>query len=756
MNSKKLFSPVYLLALLVLCAIGFRSHAQSTPDPGLMGPHAVVKAEYNLGDQTYIAPSAAMFPFPMEERGSVHYPADLSSGPFPVLLWLHGRHSTCYDTVTMVDNSVWPCTGRKKSIISYAGYDYAAATMASHGYIVISISANSINANDGALSDAGMNARGVLMQHHLDLWNTWNTTGGAPFGTTFVGKLDLKNIGTMGHSRGGEGAIFQAEYNRTLGSPYGIKAILTLAPVDFYRHFVNNIPLLDIAPYCDGDVSDLEGVHFYDDARYSDLTDQSPKHTILLMGANHNFFNTVWTPNWKIGGGADDWGDYGWSDADAQCGILKKSRFDTTKQRNSYNTYAAAFYRVYLGHENQFAPILTVNDTRPPVSSTLDSSNVFVSYLPGKSDRMDINRVDFLTDLSTNTLTGTVTETGLSAGDICNGTTMPLCILGSDPAQEPHQQGLGEMRMTWSSAGGAYENAIPQASQNFSGYQNLTFRAAVNFASTLSSVKSVDYSVQIIDSAGNIGTQQVSAHTNAMFYEPGTEAGDLPKTVLNTVNIPLSSYKGVDLTKIRKVKFLFDKTAAAGILVSDLAVVNPVCGNMINAWKDSLGKVHDMHFTNQSTHSPADNVTYTWNFGDPASGAANTSTLASPAHTYPTKAGTYTACLYVKITRAAGSTLPTCVDTVCTTFTLAPVSVRDVENYSTISIIPNPARDYLQISGAAPTDVLRLTDLYGRVVLTQQLTETTVRLPLTLASGIYYATVMTATGNVNQKIVITR
>ena len=71
-------------------------------------------------------------------------------------------------------------------------------------------------------------------------------------------------------------------------------------------------------------------------------------------------------------------------------------------------------------------------------------------------------------------------------------------------------------------------------------------------------------------------------------------------------------------------------------------------------------------------------------------------------------------------------------------------------------IIPNPAKDYLQINGAEKTDVLRLTDLYGRVVFTKVLAEPVVHLPQTLANGIYYATIITATGNVYEKIVITK
>ena len=44
----------------------------------------------------------------------------------------------------------------------------------------------------------------------------YNTTGGAPFGTKFVGKLDMTRIGTMGHSRGGEGVVYNALLNLSL------------------------------------------------------------------------------------------------------------------------------------------------------------------------------------------------------------------------------------------------------------------------------------------------------------------------------------------------------------------------------------------------------------------------------------------------------------------------------------------------------------------------------------------------------------
>src|SRR4051812_2739664 len=99
MTIEKFFCRSFLFALLFVSS-GFVPAFSQTPDPGLIGTHAVIKGEYNLGDLAYTPPASA-FPSSLEVRGSVHYPADLSSGPFPVLVWLHGRHETCYDSITL-------------------------------------------------------------------------------------------------------------------------------------------------------------------------------------------------------------------------------------------------------------------------------------------------------------------------------------------------------------------------------------------------------------------------------------------------------------------------------------------------------------------------------------------------------------------------------------------------------------------------------------------------------------------------------
>ena len=197
-----------------------------------------------------------------------------------------------------------------------------------------------------------------------------------------MGKVDLQDIGLMGHSRGGEGVVEEYLYNQELGSPYGIDAVFALAPVDFSREVINDVPLGVMLPYNDGDVSDLQGVHFYDDARYNVPGDQAPKHTFYVIGANHNFFNTVWTPEFGYPRAFDD----GVGSPD--------SRLSPEQERRGRRS----LYGGVLPHLHRpRSRVLPVPDGRraPPPSALVGPDQVFVSYQPADnpSARLDANRL---------------------------------------------------------------------------------------------------------------------------------------------------------------------------------------------------------------------------------------------------------------------------------------------------------------------------------------------------------------------------
>ena len=617
-----------------------------TPDPGISGPLAVASQSYDFGQEAFDPPS---FPDAVEVTGNVHYPVDLSGGPYPVLLFLHGRHSSCYNPATSSTNISWPCTGSFVPIPSYEGYDYLAEHFASLGYIVISVSANSISSTDNFVSDYGMQARGELLQHHLDLWSEWNTTGGDPFGDTFVGKLDLSNIGTMGHSRGGEGVIFHALYNRSLGSPYGINAVITLAPVDFNRQILTGTPILNIAPYCDGDVSDLQGVHFYDDSRYAEVDDEAPKHGLLLLGGNHNFFNTVWTPGLFPAGTADDWVFVDWTQSDDHCGAsaADNGRMNPATQRNALLAYSSAFFRMYIGNETEYAPILETDDVVPPASATLEADEVFVSYHPSNRKKVNLNSLTSEASETINDLGGAAGASGLVTFDICGDDLGEQYCLDVGSSQEPHcksggitMPGLSQLRIEWNSAGDYFENLLPESFHDLSPFDAIQFRAANDFSTNSTTT---DFFVQLEDATGNLASLPVSDYSNVLFYPPGDIGTTLPRIMHNTVKIPLEIFLGIDLTNVIAVRLIYDGSSSDGILVSDILLsadeiiyLPPLANFSANITSTCDGVIQ---FTDNSSFFPE---SWLWDFGD-----GSTSTEEDPLHTY-TDNGIYTVTLTVE------------------------------------------------------------------------------------------------------------
>ncbi len=568
-------------AFLLFVAASQIASAQSA-DPGTPGPFSAARQEYNFGDT---ALTLSGFPGPIELHASITYPASLSGGPFPTVIFLHGRHATCFQgNAAFLE---WPCSQGRQPIPSFQGYDYISEILASHGFIIVSISANGINAVDNSVFDLGALARAQLIQRHLQILQTFNTTGGDPFGTLFVGTMDLNNVGTMGHSRGGEGVVRHFLYNAGLGSPFGVRAVFPLAPVDFNRPVLNHAPLDVMLPYCDGDVSDLQGVHYFDDARYNVPGDLARKHTTLVLGANHNFFNTVWTPGLFPAGTADDWTAFvpGGS-SNPWCGEGANSgRLSPDQQRGTGRAYIAGFFRLYLGGESAFLPMFK-GDVLPPPSAM--TNLVFQSYhAPDDPQlRLDVNRLLNATNLSTNTLGSAIVESSLSPYDLCGGLDPePRFCLPTEPnrrqphttpsARAPTVRGLSQLRFGWNDPTASYRNELPAGSGNVSGFAALQFRVNVNYFDPRNTLNAAqDFSLSLADAAGRSSTTLVSSSSRALFFPPGTSSRTdipVPKIFLNTARIPLSAFSGVNLNNIRSIEFRFDQRAQGALLISDLA-----------------------------------------------------------------------------------------------------------------------------------------------------------------------------------------
>jgi hypothetical protein len=548
-----------LVGALLGTGLSLARPALAQEDPGATGPYSVTVTEYGSYSTSIALGEIAT----TEVLAQVHYPTTLSNGPYPLVVLLHGKHAPCYDIASGTWRWGWPCSAGQAPIPSYRGYDYLASLLASHGMIVASLSANGINAADDATSTYGALERAELIQHHLGKWNTFRTTGGAPFGSTFVGKVDLSRVGTMGHSRAGEGVVWHYELNSDNGNPYGIKAVLPVAPVNSFGHFLNDVPVGVLLAYCDGDVFPLPGVAYFDDARYNSDTDEAPKYTFLGLGANHNYFNRYWTPDQYPNATFDDWSRFDPEQLDPWCGTSAPStgRLTSAQQRGLGAAYMAAFFRRHLLAAKQFDGILTGQSPPPPSAQT---SAVYSGYFPADSDREDLNRLWISSEVSTNTLGGTASQSGLALYAQCGDWTGLKCVA----AREPHFESLASLELGWSSLSASYSNQLPVGKRDASNFTTLQFRVGVDYSDSRNAVgQAQNFSVELVDGAGRTLSVKVSDYSGLLYYPPGSLAG----TVMSTLRIPLSAFANVDKTSLTSVKLLFNQKATGDVLISDVA-----------------------------------------------------------------------------------------------------------------------------------------------------------------------------------------
>jgi hypothetical protein len=328
-------------------------------DPGRPGPYRVVQGTYTL------APYALSdLPVKAEVEGVVVSPRG-AAGRRPFALFLHGRHFTCYHGGSHGEGSAaWPCPPGWKAIPSHRGYLTAQRLLASQGWVTVSISANAVNAQDGLLDDGGAKARSQLVRHHLALWAGWaagaRSWAAAPAAVRAGALPDLRRTLLVGHSRGGEGvdrAAIDSVTGRAL--PWRVAGQLLIAPTAFGGNNAPGVPTVVLLPACDGDVSDLQGQLYVDGGR-DVARDVALRSSVLIGGANHNYFNSEWTPGIAVAPAEDDIQN----DRDAVCGRRSPVRLTAAQQRNAARTYTAAAARALVLGDRQAARLLDGSPVR--------------------------------------------------------------------------------------------------------------------------------------------------------------------------------------------------------------------------------------------------------------------------------------------------------------------------------------------------------------------------------------------------------
>jgi hypothetical protein len=313
-------------------------------------------------------------------------------------------------------------------------------------------------------------------------------------------------------------------------------------------------------PVCDGDVSDLQGAHFYDDARYNVANDNSPKYMQEFMKSNHNHFNTIWTPGEFPAGTFND----------TRCPSVALT---APEQRDAGEGYMAAFFRMHLGGEMAFKPYFDGTDVEP---ESVEPEDIHTEYHAGANRRLDVNRYLDEEALTTNHLGGDVTKKKVTPFDLCGGPfPQEQYCLPLSGTQQPHntgaRPGLSQLRYGWESKKAKVTNEIPGSDSDVSGYATLTFRIARIFTDPRNpDGVAPNFNVVLTDGSGEKKAVKVSKWSDALFAQPETGTG-IPKSVLNTVRIPLTAFDGVDLTDVRAITFKHDIKKTGAVVTTDLA-----------------------------------------------------------------------------------------------------------------------------------------------------------------------------------------
>ncbi len=347
-------------------------------DPGTPGTWSTTAGEYRLADL-----AVPGLPAPVEVQAVVVAPVG-APGPRPLALFLHGRHTTCYSAAgesAGESTGEWPCPRGYAPVPSHRGYLQTQELLASQGYVTVSVAANGVNGQDGLLDDGGAAARAVLVRHHLQLWAGWSASAAArataPAVVRTAPPADLGRVLLVGHSRGGEG-MNRAALDSTTGDPvpWTVRGVVHIAPTAFGQNPAPGVPVVVLLPYCDGDVFDLQGQAYLDAARQGGA-DPALRSAVLVLGANHNYFNAEWTPGSAAAPAEDDWPD----PTDRVCGTGSAHRLTAAQQRQVGATYTAAAAAVFVADDATARPLLDGARVR---AASAGSARVLTQALGGR------------------------------------------------------------------------------------------------------------------------------------------------------------------------------------------------------------------------------------------------------------------------------------------------------------------------------------------------------------------------------------
>jgi dienelactone hydrolase len=467
-----------------------------------------------------VKPTFMNFTVPM--RAVVYFPADASGTTKPSQI---SKTKKSYPLVVLVH-------GNSSKQSSYKGYNYLLTHLAKNGFIAASIYLK---------TDMGALGRAWVLLKHLDVLKK-------KFGTTAA-----KDVGIMGHSRGGEAVVKAAHLNHQQGSGHAIKAIISLAPTDHYgREKLSGswaAPYLVIYGSMDGDVCGgtvwidwkkkapmRTGFSLYDRASGVE------KSMVFVYGACHCRFNTEWGDK-----------DLFYSSMGAKD---KSKAISANAHQKIVKGYMTAFFRMHLNNESQWGGIFK-GEWIPATVKQADGGKVklYIQHETTTSNKIEVDNFEGVhsqTSWKKSTIKGTVDD----------GNTLPVDPVEDElharDDQSPHD--TAGLLLRWDQPSDRLRFEIPATQRNVKKYKAVSFRVTQVTGSTINpSGKVQDLYLTLKDTKGK--SRSVKASKFGEIPPPHErQIATYTKSAMCTLRIPLHAFTikvpGVDPVDLKNVESL--------------------------------------------------------------------------------------------------------------------------------------------------------------------------------------------------------
>lgn len=474
-----------------------------TLDGGVSAPVralAVAAARYDLRRQR-----VPTIPFDTTLYGVVRHPLDLTRGPYPLVLLLHGNHGNCRPSwggddqcsQTQDHECHWPGFSTTPNA---EGLAYLAETLAANGVVAVSVSGNAVNCRDDYIFE-----RTELLLEHLRRWRTWVVSGGDPFGTTFVGRIDLARTGLVGHSRGGEAVSHgPARLAATPIPGVTIASVFAIAPTDYHEASPGAAAFAVVAPGCDGDVPTSHPIAIYD---RSLQPPGRPRSQVFFVGANHNYFNTEWR----------------YDDNQLERVCWERDQVGGEAQRGMLEPTLAAWVAGTLVPGGALEPFLRADGETPRGIEALAGVDLDLRWSHAAEERLTIDDLSGAGAPAVNLLGEANEQTGFSSVRACfeNG-----CDASFD---HPHDALL----LSWD--GGAGTARWSLGGLDASGRAALSFRVTSRISTLNDGLAEQEFAVRLVDGDGTV----VEFPVSTVRRVPHLYAAEQRSEVLQTVRVPL-------------------------------------------------------------------------------------------------------------------------------------------------------------------------------------------------------------------------